>query len=89
MATATGIRWTIEVSKETDADLRDYLASANGSTSTDEAISQFVQQAVREQLFRETARKIKDANAHLSEREVMDAVDEALEWARSPEGREC
>jgi len=87
MAAAAQTRWTLDVARTTDESLRSYLQD-NGE-ATPEALAQFVEEAVREHLFRASVEKIKQAHAHLSEQEVTDLVDEAIAWARSPEGREC
>ncbi len=64
-------RWTIKVSEEIDRDLRMYLAE-RGFKKGD---SRFVEEAVREQLFRNALAETHAANCDLSE-------DEALTHAR-------
>ncbi len=72
-------RWTIKVSEETDRDLRVYLA-ARGLKKGD--LSKFVEEAVREQLFRNALVETRAANRDLSEDEAMELADEAVSWAR-------
>ena len=72
-------RWTIKVSVETDRDLRTYLAQ-RGLKKGD--LSKFVEEAVREQLFRSALVETRAANRDLSEDEVTALVDEAVFWAR-------
>jgi hypothetical protein len=81
MPVATQTQWTLNVSRETDEDLRDFLKQ-EGKTGPD-AISKFVQEAVQERIFNEAARRAKEANSRFSEEEILRAVDESLEWARS------
>lgn len=72
-------RWTIKVSEETDRDLRVYLAE-RGLKKGD--LSRFVEEAVREQLFRNALAQTHAANRDLSEDEVVALADEAVAWAR-------
>jgi histone acetyltransferase (RNA polymerase elongator complex component) len=72
-------RWTIKVSEETDRDLRTYLAQ-RGLKKGD--LSKFVEEAVREQLFRNALAETRAANRDLSEYEAMALADEAVSWAR-------
>jgi len=69
------------VSKETDAELRDFL-ERSGANDPD-SFAQFVEEAVHDRIFYEAARRAKAANAHRSEEEILRAVDESLEWARN------
>jgi Ribbon-helix-helix domain len=50
-------------------------------------LSRFVLDAVRLRMIDEVSAEAKRATADMSETEVMDLIDEALEWARSDEGR--
>ena len=72
-------RWTIKVSEETDRDLRVYLAE-RGLKKGD--LSRFVEEAVREQLFRNALAETHAANRDLSEEEAAALADEAVLWAR-------
>lgn len=72
-------RWTIDVSEETDRDLRAYLEQ-RGLKGSD--LSRFVEEAVREQLFRQTLAETRAANRDLSEDEAAALANEAVAWAR-------
>jgi hypothetical protein len=74
------IRWNVAVSADTDQSLRMFLASQGGGRKGD--LSRFIEEAVRARILELTAEQAKSANAHLSEAELTDAVDEALAWAR-------
>ena len=87
MPAVTSTRWTLDVSKTTDERLRKYLADAGGATP--EAVARFVEDAVQTRLFDLTVHKMKDAFADRSPEEIEGLVEEALAWARSPEGRAC
>ena len=71
--------WTIKVSEETDRDLRVYLAE-RGFKKGD--LSRFVEEAVREQLFRNALAEAHMANRDLGEEEAAALADEAVLWAR-------
>jgi len=87
MATATRARWTVLVSKETDADLRGYLAREKADSS--ESLSEFVEEAVNMRLLDLNVQNIRSAFSDLSPKETETLVEEAVAWARSPEGRAC
>lgn len=78
----TSVRWNIAVSAETDQAVRLLLASQGGGRKGD--LSRFIEEAVRQRVFEETAREIKARNADLSAAEIDEAVAEALDWAKSP-----
>lgn len=88
MASAATTRWTIEVPKELDSDLRDYLSRESGDASP-AAVSGFITESVNMRLLDLSVQKIRRAFSDLSEKEIQDLVDEAIAWARSPEGRAC
>lgn len=77
---STAVRWNIAVSAETDQALRMLLASQGGGRKGD--LSRFIEEAVRQRVFEETARDIKARNAEFSDKEIEAAVIEALDWAR-------
>lgn len=77
----TAIRWNIAVSPETDQAVRMLLVSQGGGRKGD--LSRFIEEAVRQRVFDETARDIKAQNADLSAEEVEAAVADALAWART------
>ena len=68
-------RWNVAVSTDTDQSLRMFLASQGGG-------SRFIEEAVRAHILELSAEQAKASNVHLSEAELTEAVDEALDWAR-------
>jgi len=74
------IRWNVVVSADTDQSLRMFLASQGGGRKGD--LSRFIEEAVQAHILELSAEQAKVANAHLSEAELTEAVDEALQWAR-------
>lgn len=72
-------RWNVKVSEEVDCELRIYLAEEG---SKREALSCFVEEAVREKLFRLTVQKVKARNAGYSPEEIESAINEAVGEAR-------
>ncbi|MGL5840140.1 MAG: ribbon-helix-helix domain-containing protein [Sphingorhabdus sp.] len=76
-------KWTIVVDKETDINLRTHLAQ-KGMKKGD--LSKFVENAVNWRVLRETMEEVREGFKDLSSGEVEMLVDEAVAWARSPEG---
>ena len=74
------IRWNVAVSADTDQSLRMFLASQGGGRKGD--LSRFIEEAVQAHILELSAEQAKAANASLSEAELTEAVDEALDWAR-------
>ncbi|MGM0672458.1 ribbon-helix-helix domain-containing protein [Thioalkalivibrio sp.] len=74
------IRWNVVVSADTDQSLRMFLASQGGGRKGD--LSRFIEEAVQAHILELSAEQAKAANAHLSEAELTESVDEALQWAR-------
>jgi Ribbon-helix-helix domain len=72
-------RWNLKVSRDTDRDLRAFLAERGGRKGD---LSRFVERAVRRQMFRETLREVWERNAHLDPDEVQRIVDEAVAEVR-------
>ena len=77
-------RWIINVSEETDRDLRAYLEQRGLEGSN---LSGFVEEAVREQLFRRMLAETRAANRDLSEDEAAELADEAVAWVRRDAAR--
>lgn len=73
-------RWTLVVGDDTDRSLRAYLGQL-GAKKGD--LSKFVEQAVRERLFRETVETVKARNAVFDQDEILDTVDQAVEAVRA------
>lgn len=72
--------WNIVVSRDTDIELRKYLASR--TIGPEEDLSHFVEEAVRAHLIELTAREAKAENATRTQAEIDEAIEEALNWAR-------
>jgi hypothetical protein len=75
------VRWNVAVSAEIDQSLRIFLASRGGGRKGD--LSKFIEEAVRARILELTAEQAKAANANISEADLTNAVEEALQWARS------
>jgi hypothetical protein len=73
-------RLTLVISEKTDAALRAFLGSI-GARKGD--LSKFVEEAVKDKIFRETVNRVKARNAGHDQREIMDTVEEAVDWARA------
>ncbi|QJD60687.1 methionine repressor-like protein [Pseudomonas sp. gcc21] len=74
------VRWNVAVSADTDQSLRMFLASQGGGRKGD--LSRFIEEAVQAHILELTAEQAKASNSHLSEAELAEAIDEALQWAR-------
>jgi hypothetical protein len=68
--------WSLQVSDETDMAIKQYL-----STKDIKDLSGFVEEAVNAYLFDLTVTQIKERNSHENQQEIMDIVDEAVEWS--------
>jgi Ribbon-helix-helix domain len=77
------VRWSINVDRQTDIDLRTHLAQ-RGMKKGD--LSKFVEQAVKWRLIRQTMTDVQKRFSHMSSEEIDALVAEAVAWARSPEG---
>ena len=73
-------RWNLSIPEETDRAVRTYLAR-KGLKKGD--LSEFVNDAVRREVFDRVVRDIKDRNADIDPGELMKLIDEAVEWARA------
>jgi len=71
----SNIRWSVVVPEETDRALRSYLARRGGKKGD---ISKFVDEAVQARLFELTVGGIKKRNRAYSQKEVLEAIEEAL-----------
>jgi len=74
------IRWNVAVSADTDQSLRMFLASQGGGRKGD--LSRFIEEAVRAHLLERAVDQAKTAAAGMSETELTDLIDEAVQWAR-------
>jgi hypothetical protein len=75
------VRWNLAVSADIDQSLRVFLASRGGGRKGD--LSKFIEESVRARILELTAEQVKAANANISESDLADAVEEAIQWARS------
>lgn len=75
------IRWNIAVSPDTDKSVRMFIAAQGGGRKGD--LSRFIEEAVRTYLLEQTVAQAKMATANMSETELTDLIDEAVQWARS------
>lgn len=73
-------RWNLSISEETDRAVRSYLAR-KGLKKGD--LSEFVNDAVRREVFDRVVRDIKERNADVDQDELIKLIDEAVEWART------
>lgn len=73
-------RWSLVVNDETDQSLRAFLGQ-RGAKKGD--LSKFVEDAVLDKLFAETAQTIKERNAAANQDDIMSAVDSAIEAVRA------
>jgi hypothetical protein len=73
-------RWNLSIPKETDRAVRSYLAR-KGLRKGD--LSEFVNEAVRREMFDRVVRDIKERNADTDPDELTKLIDEAVEWARA------
>jgi Ribbon-helix-helix domain len=76
-------RWNIKVSGELDRELRIHLAEQGLKRG---ALSRFVEEAVREKLFRQTVEEVKERNTGYPPEEVEADVAEAVSEARRAGG---
>ncbi|MBP7338395.1 ribbon-helix-helix domain-containing protein [Niveispirillum sp.] len=75
------VRWDIAVSPDIDQSVRSFLASQGNGREAD--LSRFIEDAVRAHILELSAEQAKVANANLTEEQLADYVDEAVDWARS------
>lgn len=76
----TSIRWNIAVSPDTDQAVRMFIAAQGGGRKGD--LSRFIEEAVRSFILERAAEQAKAATADMSETELTDLIDEAVQWAR-------
>ena len=67
------------VNKKTNRMLRTHLVIRRAKKGD---LSKFVDKAVRQTLFRETAASVKDRNADADSDVIEAAIDEAIKWSR-------
>ena len=74
------VRWNIAVSQDMDQSVRMFIAAQGGGRKGD--LSKFIEEAVRSYLLEQAVEHAKAATANMSEAQVMDLIDEAVQWAR-------
>lgn len=78
---ANPARWSLSVSQDTDASLREYLG-AQGMKKGD--LSRFVEEAVRWRMLDNTVQTIKQRNADQDPTALQALIDQALDAVRHP-----
>jgi hypothetical protein len=71
----SNIRWSLVVREDTDRALRSYLARTGGRKGD---LSRFVDNAVLARLFELTVEDVKERNRAHSQKEIIEAIEEAL-----------
>lgn len=75
------VRWNIAVSKNTDQALRLFLVSHGGGRKGD--LSRFVEEAVCAHVFELTAKEAKARNRNINEKDLIAAINEAVDWSKN------
>lgn len=76
----TTVRWNIAVSPDVDQSVRMFIAAQGGGRKGD--LSRFIEEAVRAYLLEQAVDQAKAAAAGMSEAELTDLIDEAVQWVR-------
>lgn len=76
----TTVRWNVAVSPEVDQSVRMFMAAQGRARKGD--LSRFIEEAVRAYLLERAVEQAKAAAAGVSESELADLIDEAVQWAR-------
>ena len=74
------VRWNLAVSPDIDQSVRMFIAAQGGGRKGD--LSKFIEEAVRTYLLERAADQAKSATSGMTEGEVNDLVEEAVQWAR-------
>jgi hypothetical protein len=74
------VRWNVVVSPDVDQSVRMFIAAQGGGRKGD--LSRFIEEAVRAYLLERAADQAKTAASGMSEAELTDLIDEAVQWAR-------
>jgi hypothetical protein len=72
---SSNIRWSVVVPEDTDRALRTYLARKGGKKGD---ISRFIDEAVQARLFELTVENVKKRNRAYSQKEILEAIEEAV-----------
>jgi hypothetical protein len=81
---ADSVRWTLPISKDTDVNLRTFLAQS-GLRKGD--LSKFVEDAVQWRLMKLNIADARARNAQLTAEEIEAAVDQGLDEVRAERSR--
>lgn len=73
-------KWNLNIPDSTDQTVRTYLVQ-NGGKEDD--LSQFVNEAVCQSIFRKTVKDLKEKNASHDQEALMHLIDEAVDWTRA------
>lgn len=73
------VRWNIAVSPDIDRSVRMFIAAQGGGRKGD--LSKFIEDAVRSHLLERAVEQAKSATVGMSEAEVTDLIEEAVQWA--------
>lgn len=76
-------RWSLVVDDQTDRNLRTYLGLQSAKKGD---LSKFIEQAVLDKLFNETAKAVKDRNGGVEQDVIMASINEAVREVR---GADC
>ena len=76
----SSVRWHIAVPIDMDKSVRMFIAARGGGRKGD--LSKFIEEAVRTYLLERAVEQAKAVTAGMSETEVTDLIDEAVQWAR-------
>lgn len=71
----SNIRWSVLVPEATDRALRAYIARKGGKKDD---ISRFIDEAVQARLFELTVENVKKRNRACSQKEILEAIEEAV-----------
>lgn len=74
------VRWNVAVSQDVDQSVRMFIAAQGGGRKGD--LSRFIEEAVRAYLLERAVDQAKTAAEDLTEAELADLIDEAIQWAR-------
>ena len=74
------VRWNIAVSQDVDQSVRMFIAAQGGGRKGD--LSRFIEEAVRAYMLEKAVDQAKTAASGMSETELSDLIEEAVDWAR-------
>lgn len=74
------VRWNIAVSSDLDQSVRMFIAAQGGGRKGD--LSRFIEEAVRSYLLERAVEQAKAATSGMNEADIIDLIDEAVQWAR-------